>query len=81
MFYIEGVIVASELKDPIWHSLEWQIGSFGSEATLCWLYTLCTYASVMVNVDVFSPFLSVCVCHQLADGSNVGLSDLLISNV
>ena len=26
-------IVASELKDPIWHSLEWQIGSFSSEAT------------------------------------------------
>ena len=25
--------VASELKDPIWHSLEWQIGSFSSEAT------------------------------------------------
>ena len=28
-------IVASELKDPIWHSLEWQIGSFSSEATIC----------------------------------------------
>ena len=26
--------VASELKDAIWHSLEWQIGSFSSEATL-----------------------------------------------
>ena len=25
--------VASELKDPIWHSLEWQIGSFSSEET------------------------------------------------
>ena len=31
-------IVASELKDPIWHSLEWQIGSFSSEATICLLY-------------------------------------------
>ena len=30
-------IVASELKDPIWHSSEWQIGSFSSEATI-----LCT---------------------------------------
>ena len=30
-------IVALELKDPIWHSLEWQIGSFSSEATKCWL--------------------------------------------
>ena len=28
-------IVASELKDPLWHSLEWQIGSFSSEATKC----------------------------------------------
>ena len=27
-------IVASELKDPIWHSLEWQMGSFSSEATI-----------------------------------------------
>ena len=27
-------IVASELKDPIWHSSEWQIGSFSSEATI-----------------------------------------------
>ena len=31
-------IVASELKDPIWHSSEWQIGSFSSEATT-WLST------------------------------------------
>ena len=30
----EDYIVASELKDPIWHSLEWQIGSFSSEATI-----------------------------------------------
>ena len=28
-------IVASELKDPISHSSEWQIGSFNSEATVC----------------------------------------------
>ena len=28
-------LVASELKDPIWHSSEWQIGSFSSEATIC----------------------------------------------
>ena len=27
-------IVATELKDPIWHSLEWQIGSFSSVATI-----------------------------------------------
>ena len=29
--------VASELKDPIWHSLEWQIGSRGDD-----LYNICT---------------------------------------
>ena len=28
-------IVASELKDPICHSNECQIGSFSSEATIC----------------------------------------------
>ena len=27
--------VASELKNSIWHSLEWQIGSFSCEATNC----------------------------------------------
>ena len=32
---IKPHIVASELKDSIWHSLEWQIGSFSSEATIC----------------------------------------------
>ena len=31
----EPQIVASELKDPIWHSSEWQIGSFSSVATKC----------------------------------------------
>ena len=31
-------IVASELKDPIWHSSEWQIGSFSSEPTIYVLY-------------------------------------------
>ena len=31
---IDSHFVASELKDPIWHSLEWQIGSFSSEATI-----------------------------------------------
>ena len=30
----KAYIVASELKDPICHSLEWQIGSFSSEATI-----------------------------------------------
>ena len=34
-YYMHIYIAASELKDPIWHSLEWQIGSFSSEATIC----------------------------------------------
>ena len=34
MFTSDNHVVASELKDPIWHSLEWQIGSFSSEATM-----------------------------------------------
>ena len=35
-------IVASELKDPICHSDECQIGSFSSEATICILYFIIT---------------------------------------
>ena len=34
MKYCVEHIVASELKDPIWHSSEWHIGSFSSEATI-----------------------------------------------
>ena len=41
-------IVASELKDPIWHSSEWQIGSFSSEATICWLGIYAWYINVIV---------------------------------
>ena len=33
-------IVASELKDPIWHLLEWQIVFFSSEATKWWKQTI-----------------------------------------
>ena len=40
-------LVASELKDPIWHSLEWQIGSFSSEATIC-------YGSMTIIICNFS---------------------------
>ena len=37
-------IVASELKDPIWHSSEWQIGSFSSEATIySFMLALCHF--------------------------------------
>ena len=41
--------VASELKDHIWHSLEWQIGSFSSEATICNLYSCDTIIIMIYN--------------------------------
>ena len=39
-------LVASELKDPIWHSPEWQIGSFSSEATIWYLKHLLFFPEV-----------------------------------
>ena len=36
-YFICGYFVASELKDPICHSNECQIGSFSSEATICYV--------------------------------------------
>ena len=59
-------IVASELNDLIWHSSEWQIGSFSSEATIClspralaftvysFLYYTCTRLVSLVNIAIFS---------------------------
>ena len=44
-------IVASELKDPIWHSLEWQIGSFSSEATI-YIYYLSRQLSAAIGGSV-----------------------------
>ena len=45
-------LVASELKDPIWHSLEWQIGSFSSEATICQFASLYySYPLQLLNVN------------------------------
>ena len=49
--------VASELKDPIWHSLDWQIGSFSSEATTCIFYLFqpgITNAISTLNVEKYS---------------------------
>ena len=46
LYFPSKQFVASELKDPIWHSLEWQIGSFRFEATsYCMLsaFALCDY--------------------------------------
>ena len=43
-------IVATELKDPIWHSLEWQIGSFSSEATISYVKLLSLHTKcILVN--------------------------------
>ena len=41
-------IVASELKDPICHSNECQIGSFSSEATTC-INKHCVFAVIMIT--------------------------------
>ena len=43
-------LVASELKDPICRSDECQIGSFSSEATICWLeqWNLLTSATMIL---------------------------------
>ena len=51
-------IVASELKDSIWHSLEWQIGSFSSEATI-WSCHLIAVPKVALNTRLFRPS---CIC-------------------
>ena len=52
--------VASELKDPIWHSLEWQIGSFSSEATLCsYRYRQCACTKLYLVTDSDSFFHNV----------------------
>ena len=44
-------IVATELKDPICHSDECQIGSFSSEATIC--YDIYVYYIVVYFIDVY----------------------------
>ena len=44
--------VASELKDPIWHSSEWQIGSFCSEATIFqWYIPVSACVSVWFSAE------------------------------
>ena len=48
---IDRYIVASELKDPIWHSSEWQIGSFSSEATILWVAVSFTGEDVVSTLN------------------------------
>ena len=47
-------IVASALKDPICHSNECQIGSFSSEATICYPVhvSLCLYQRIQFNRSI-----------------------------
>ena len=47
-------IVARKLNDPIWHSLEWQIGLFSFEARIwaqlllkLWYFTILTYMALL----------------------------------
>ena len=47
---INLLIVTSDLKDPIWHSLELQIGFFSSEATL-W-YTLMKIIQIYAHIII-----------------------------
>ena len=46
-------IVASELKDPICHSNECQIGSFSSEATICVLLSLLVLKPLISQGSMF----------------------------
>ena len=49
-------IVASELKDPIWHSLEWQIGSFSFEATICVIFNILNKINSNLKWHYINPF-------------------------
>ena len=58
-------IVASELKDPICHSNECQIGSFSSEAAICPLYIMShfiTKKSAITFNYVNKTFICLFVC-------------------
>ena len=57
--------VDSELNDPIWHSLEWQIGSFSSEATIYSLMTriIChVYHTEYTWTEIFC-WYKACYCY------------------
>ena len=50
--YIAVQIVAWELKDPIWHSLEWQIESFSSEATRYIWYIIIINPQILEHSEI-----------------------------
>ena len=73
-------IVASELKDPICHSNECQIGSFSSEATICYVSTAIGNILLGLSVrgstlDVRIWLLELGICVHLYDRST---EDILV---
>ena len=69
------LIVASELKDPICHSDECQIGSFSSEATLCTVVCICKTEFISF---LFDPCLvNQCSAESTLDGSIWRLKTIL----
>ena len=52
-------IIASELKDPIWHSLEWQIGSFSSEAMIINYSILSDYEHLRKTKNIYGYYVSL----------------------
>ena len=55
-------IVASELKDPICHSNECQIGSFSSEATKCYANILCLLHGTCFIIRYEIKFYVILLC-------------------
>ena len=64
--------VASELKDPICHSDECQIGSFSSEATKCWsaITMITTPKYLCINYEYFFGNYAIFeyLCYECAHG-------------
>ena len=63
--YIFVYIVASELNDPIWHSLEWQIGSFSSEATIYSELNDPIWHSLEWQIGSFSSEATIYICKNI----------------
>ena len=63
-------IVASELKDPICHSDECQIGSFSSEATICAQVELYSLVYIENNEACMNADNNYCsIEHEIKDGT------------
>ena len=68
-------IVASELKDPICHSNECQIGSFSSEATI-YKETICYSIVIKTTVNIIM-LLLILVEKETFTSSTMHMMDLL----